>query len=168
MASNADLVLRNFAWKISGITPTSALIDRSRFTEVNTLVTPPDQSSGIASRGFEVTWLGSDEDNTHDDSYFADGHNVREAVHRYMVEVYYSTRYRREELQRAVLQDRHDMTKLLRDNDGSGSSFVGYNASNSSTNIGIHYRIRESDELVIAEDYWIYRAIWRVLLEENE
>lgn len=162
--STSDLVRQNFVWRIESQTPTSSLL-KPRFTEIDPLRLDADQAAGVGERSFSVYWLGSEEDNVVDGEGITDNENQRIAEHRYRVDIYYTTKLDYRDLQHAMLQDRHDITRLLR----SGDNIKGYNADNSSTELGLFNRIRESDELIMDDpDVWVYRATWRCTIEESE
>lgn len=164
MASSANLVLDNFYWRIEAITPTSSVVGRRAFRRIDTLDIDPAQSSGL-SRGFRVAWVASDEEHQVSGEGITDGLYNRAATHTFEVEVYYSTKLKWTDLHTVVLSDRHDLTKQLRDPD----TWVGYNASNTTTDIGIYDRIRESDELDTDDPgYWVLRQSWRVIINEVE
>lgn len=161
MATSAHLVLDNFYWRIETITPTNLTDCRNYYREIdgNTIKQDfPDGTAGI--RRFFVEWTDSDSD------VDATDHDNREAHHNFIVTVCYpgsSLPWRR--LHKLILQDRHDLIKQLRDDDNK----VGYNASNTTTDIGLMHRFRGGDELIKEEDeIWRLRIQFRCLIEENE
>lgn len=168
MSSNADLVYRNFFWRIETLVPTdSAIVQPARFFNLDPRRVDPSQASGV-TRGFTVTWIGSDEDFGGGAPGLAqDDGLLRWATHRWRVEIYYAAQYRWDLLHRAILLDRHDLLKRLRRGHG-GSSHVGYDADNPTASIGLWERHRESDEITRAESHWTYGSIWRTKIEENE
>lgn len=157
MAAQAHLVRKNFVWRIEAVTPTeTTLARRASFTEVDPLRIDPEQSSGY-QRAFSVQWQGSEGDQL-------DDLLLRQQSHMYAVEVYYSTKLKYDDLHDIILQDRHDITKTLR----NPSNVIGYSDAQSSTDIGVGGRWFDSDEIVREDNLWTYRAMWRVTITETE
>jgi hypothetical protein len=158
MSCNADLVLKNFRWRIENITPTYSRVRKGfRWMDPNRL--DSDISSGLGERMFFVEWEGSGPDIGITDEV------TREAVHRFVVTVGYTTDYELEKLQTIILQDRHDLIGVLRDSD----NYDGYSAKNTTTDIGLHARERAGDEIIKETDRnWLLRIEFNCDIEEND
>jgi len=163
MAAAADLVLKNFVWRIETLTPTeTTLLSGSRFVHVDPWRCDPGT---LTYRRFSVLWRDSDEDHTSVDGGVTDSLSQRPAMHRFEVSVYYPRKSEYHDLQTAILRDRHDITKQVRNPD----NFVGYSATVSTGSIGLYNRIREGDSLDLDdEEMWVYRATWRCIINETE
>lgn len=161
MASTADKVLQNFKWRIETITLAHVRPGRNKLRWLGKRV-DPDVSTGT-ERAFNVFWAGQtepDEENVRDI-------NERIDRHRFRVEVYYpADAIELLELQIMILKDRHDIYKQLRNMDNR----LGYNASNTSENIGLWAReIDEDWELDDESDItWILRSTWYSDIRESE
>lgn len=160
MATNAHNALENLVWRMESISPTDTTsANKFRFVDIERL--DPDEMPH-AMRLFAVRWQGSAPDFGPTDLY------DRWADHTFDIEVYYpvgpggmSTR----KLQKMLLRDRHDIAKALRD----PSKFVGYDASNTSTDVGIKNRVMIGDALDRNNPaVWTYRASWRLTIQEVE
>lgn len=166
MAASANLVRDNFAWRIESITPTATeAFLPPRFAEIDVNKVDVEQASGLA-RKFTLQWRGSDEDNDALGSRIADDESQRLAAHTWIVAIYYPIdKVDAARLERVILQDRHDVLKLLR----SPASFAGYSAAQPSASVGIYNRIRIQDEIDRdSERVWSLRTTWRTLINETE
>jgi len=165
VSSKADLVLRNFYWKIAATTPTTYTGARPAFRAVDPDDLDPERSSGL-TRGFAVMWIGSGREHEVEEAPITNGVD-RVATHRYLVEVYYSAKYKWLDAQAIALQDRDAITAALRTN----TSLTGYNADNPSADLTATHRIREGDELITPAEgggVWRLRMTWVVPIYEDE
>lgn len=155
MASYAYRIPENFRYILSEILPDA---NGRRFREID----PFDLISGDQSgsmRNFWVDWTGSDEDGEPTDLY------DRVASHEYVVHIIYpKANASHQKVMRTIARDRHQINKALRNPDG----FLGYNAANPSTDIGLWERKRTSDELSMDEDIWELTTVWQCTVREVE
>ncbi len=158
MACNADLVLENFKWRIENISPTYTGIRKS-FRWIDPVRLDSEISSGLGERQFWVIWEGSGSDDDLTDQI------SRHADHEFTLTVTYSTDYKLLKRQKAMLNDRHDIIGLLRNTD----YYIGYNSSNTTTDIGLHQRWRTGDEMVQETDnIWLLRIGFRCTIQEDD
>jgi len=162
-AANLRFVMKNFVWKLEGLTPASAIEKRALFRHIDAHRKDPETQ---ANRRFTVAWIGSEEDHQVGDVWVSDGSNERPASHTIQLEVYYQAMKQNWlDLHDLIASDRHDITLTLRDD----ASLTGYNADNTSTDIGLWDRSRESDELDRGDDIiWTLRQEWRCIINEIE
>ena len=164
MSASSNLVLENFYWRILAITPAAATTPATpaaRFFELD----PHTFSLEGRVRGVVVTWLGADEEHEVDGEPLVDPLTDRTAQHRFQVEVHYSRMLTHRTLMKLILQDRHDIIAALR----VDSSWVGYDADHTTTDLGLFERIRESDELDEGdEEHMTWRSVWRCTIQETE
>lgn len=156
MATNIHRVLENFKWRIEAIAPTSTTSTRE-FIWYDELVLDADQSAGM-TRGFNVHWLGRGPAHEVDDLI------ERVAIHRIQVTVAYSTQFELLKRQQLMLQDAHDLIKVLRDD----RYWVGYSDSATSTDIGLFDRSLDGDEVITEPLTWYYRQTWLCHVHEVE
>lgn len=88
----------------------------------------------------------------------------RTAYHDYVVEVFYPTELSRDALDEVISQDAHDIIKALRDS----ASWKGYDASNTTTDIGLKSRIEISDQVNETRDQWVLQLKFKCLITETE
>lgn len=157
MATTLDKVLRNFAWRISSITPTSTICGK-RFFEFD----PRDigrTESGGTERGFFVTWGGSEPQQAVTDQWqwVTDSQVI--------VEVMYSPTRGWTDSHELVLNDRWDLIKTLRDD----SLYVGYSDDATTDDLNLIERWFVGDDYVVEPDaeVFIYRQTWRVTVRET-
>jgi hypothetical protein len=149
-------VFENFIWRLEGIAPSSQA-DRGKLQYVD----PEDDPSALRPRSFSLTWEGSDTDGSPTDLY------DRWAVHTFTVEVYYpagDTGLSNRDAHALSLADRDDICEALRDPAG----WTGYDAGNTSTDIGLCDRKRESDEMERDEALYTLRMTWQCHVKEIE
>ena len=160
MAATTNLVRKNFVWRMEGISPTSTL-ERDSFRWVDGERLEPEQ---VANRSFTVRWGGSEEENLIRGNGFTYDPSYRVADHRFMLDIYYrgGGKLKDSTLHDLILQDRHDIIVEL-----YNKNLVGYDADNTSDQLGLHDRIRESDEIVAEGAAWIYRSVWRCQIMEG-
>lgn len=166
MSASANLVYKNFIWRVEAIDPTDTTVMRNAFVAIDPRPTTgrdPRTSSGL-TRCFTVTWLGADEQNVVGGNGITDGLNSRTADHRFDVSVYYDGKLKWADVQAMMLSDRHDLIKALR----LPSTWVGYDANNSSTVLGVYDRRIEADEVDAEDDFLILRQVWRCTINETE
>lgn len=166
MTATANLVYANFVWRIEAIDPTAATIGKDRFFSIDPRAvhgTDPRTSSGL-TRGFAVTWRGAGTQNVVGGDAICDTYSSRFADHTFELAVYYSAKLKWEDLQQLLLSDRHDIIAALR----YQSSWVGYDASHTTTALGLANRVIESDETEQTDDYVALRQTWRCSIEETE
>jgi len=167
MSSNADLVLKNFAWRIGAIAPTDLATCREGFEKFNPGKESPRSGSGWTRR-FYIEWLDSGPD------IAATCDNQREAWHFFRVHVYYVAGGSDwEAWQALVLQDRHKIRECLRaqaNPDTGVDNRLGYDDSHSTTDIGLYERQCDpGDELNKEnEKLWRYSSQWRCKIRESE
>ncbi len=165
MASTLNRVLQNFVWRMDAITPTDAtIIGQNRFIQTDPFRIDPEQSSGL-TRHYSVLWMGGGSGQTVGEEGVIDGLTDREATHTIELRTYYHpSKIKFDRLQLAIAQDRHDILKTLRDPD----TFVGYNASNTATDIGLLDRYN-TDETVDYSDTLITVTYgWQCIIRESE
>ena len=157
MATSAHYVYSNFVWRLETLTPTGTVGNlRSRFVSYDPL--RDDAAAMPSSRNFTVSWTGSAIDESPTDLY------DRVAEHSYEIEIHYDPTLKWQTLQEIILQDRHDISKRLRD----PAYFVGYDASHSSTEIYLKNRIRTGDSLVRDATLVTLRQQYRCMIWETE
>jgi len=158
MATSLHLVLENFAYQISSITPTETRRGVGRFMRWDPLAGRELPSGTGGLRQFFVEWAGSDADGA------ATNINTREAWHVIRVAVHYPTVLTHSDLMRMVLLDRHDVIGQLRD----PSKRVGYDAAYAATGVGLMVRIRRGDTLQKTAGAWSLVMEWRTQVRESE
>ena len=160
MASSLYRVRQNIEYWLGQITPTlSNTRTHPKFRTYEPTKGTPGNEDG-AARLFTVAWLGSVED----DEATAD--DFRTAIHRYEIDVLYPEAVGLHgDFQDLVTLDRHDLIKQLR----RTVTWDGYNASNTTTNIGLEDRVREGDELIeVAPQVFALRMVWLHRVKEDE
>lgn len=168
--NSADLVVRNFVWRIEAITPTCTTLDEA-FHEVDPLAIEPQQAAGL-TRAFWVEWLRSDAEHSVDGNTICDDGAIRWATHHIRVTVRYAVKLTNALMHDVVLQDRHDLLEALR----SQANRVGYDASHTATDIGLGDRYRTSDSIErdpgadrsAGWGYWSYVSDWKCVISESE
>ncbi len=155
---SASQVYDNFIWRLESITPTNQ-IPRKNFSFLDNAELDPAVSTGVI-RAFELYWEGSDPDHEPTDMF------DRWAFHNFRLEVSYPRQgFRLNDLTKIATDDRDDIVTALRDD----RLWTGYNASNTSTDIGLMGRVRGEDGLDPADnDVWILRQQWRCQIQEIE
>lgn len=154
MATALHRVHQNIAWRIAAITPTCARVGKG-FVHLLRLKA---EESGGASRGFTVRRSGRGKPLEPTCLY------SRWAEHSYRVDVHYSGEYAADAVDEISTQDAHDIVKALRDT----ASWVGYDSSHTTDDIGIRDRDIEKDELLEQADHWILRLTIRCMVREVE
>jgi len=156
MSTNAHRVADNIAWNLQIMVPT--LANRKRFRQYDPWdLEPGDQSGEI--RAFYVEWSGSSEDVEPTDLF------DRVSDHEYEIRIKYPTidsSY--QNLQRVILQDRHDINNTLRNPD----LWVGYSKTQTTADIGLWNRKRIGDEIVRDDDSWEFVSRWLCVIQEVE
>ena len=158
MSSAANLVLNNFVYRIGAITPTAGgkgFVYNARSTTLD-----PDASPGMV-RSFGVYFNESEE-----------AHDVEDITERWAqstwtVEIAYPVKSERgdENLQSMILQDRHDIIKVLR----TSNNKDGTSAAAPSATTGLIYRKFVGDELDREDPVtWIYTQTWACMIQEPE
>lgn len=109
MPATANLVLRNFRWRIEQTTPTSNISDRP-FRWLDTEIVDPEDSP--LTRTFTVMWQ---EDEPPEIGSSVIDVTERESNHSFLVAVNYPHEYKLYDRQQMMLLDRHDLIKTLRD-----------------------------------------------------
>ena len=148
MATSLHRIYDNFIWRIETITPTYT----SRHGGFRSF-DPTKETVGANSgslRKFFVEWNDSGKD------FAATNVNAREAPHTWMLTVFYPIVQPWKETHHMILLDRHDLLTQLRDD----RKRVGYNADNTTTDIGLYQRRRLGDQLIKDEP-----KLWRLLIE---
>lgn len=157
MATTLDKIFQNFIYRIEAITPTSNICGKN-FNRLDPKQIALNESAGL-ERNFVITYLGSDSDDTPTDEA------IRTAEHKFLVQVLYNPGRGWEVAHELILNDRHDLIKALRDD----AKFDGYDSSHTTDAIRLHGRIRENDEIDMSDpDVWVYRAIWKCYITEEE
>ena len=159
MATNIHRVLDNFKWKLEGITLTNARVN-NRLAEYDPLLEPIPQCSSAWFRRFYIEWNDSGEDGHATDS------DRREAAHLFRLFINYPEILPHNVLRDLYLQDRHDIAKTLR----APASRLGYDASNTTTDIGLYHRKRVGDAMQIGTFEKVRQLVtdWRCLIREDE
>jgi hypothetical protein len=138
------------------ITETST-VKVEQFTHVDPLRVDP-----MPVRGFAVAWMRSEED-----LGLTDGATWRNAFHEFSLDIWYPVGpagLKWLNAHEMIMQDRHDLLKQLEE-----TNLKGYDASNTTTDIGLETRHRVGDELDRGTaDVWVYRSIWRCLVREDQ
>jgi hypothetical protein len=166
MSASANLVYANFVWRIEAVDPTASTIGKDRLHAIDPRAihgTDPRTSSGL-TRGFVVTWKGCGPQNVVGGAAICDTSSSRFADHAFEVAYYYTSKLKWEDAQKLLLSDRHDGIKALR----YPSSWVGYDDSHTTTDIGLENRTIESEEIEQTDDYVVLRQQWRCAIEETE
>jgi hypothetical protein len=137
MATSLHLIHKNFNWRIESLTPTHTTFAQKKFFNIDPLRQPEEITTGM-TRGFAVRWAGSSEPDDPTDMYDRAADHVFELRIVYAIGQYGLGWNNGHEL---ALQDRHDIVEELRDT----SSYVGYDADNTSTDIDLKHRVLQSD-----------------------
>lgn len=159
--SNLSYAYQNFIWRLEAITPTSTT-SSFKFRSFDPLKRSPKRSTGDV-RKFSVSWLGSGADGE-DEAPDANDMYSRTARHNFEIKIEYPAVYPWDTMQQLVADDRHDILKALRNQ----ANNVGYNASNTTTDIGLWERRRTSDSLEINDDVWILKLNYLAIINEPE
>jgi hypothetical protein len=154
MATNLHRVYQNIRWRIESLTPTSTRC-LEKFRHRGDLAA--NESLG-QTREFTIKRDGREG--------FAGVTNMysRTAKHAYVVDVVYPTSLKRDALDEVISQDAHDIITALRD----PAKYLGFNASNTATNIGIRDRLENSDQVLEDADLWTLRIKFDVTVKEVE
>ncbi|MCP4549519.1 MAG: hypothetical protein GY835_23940 [bacterium] len=156
MATSIHRCRQNAVWKIEGITPTVQAT--RKFVEFDPFKADAKKSSGWFRKFF------IDYDDTTEDAS-ATNIDLREAWHTWSLQVFYPTESTHQTLTDAILQDRHQLLKALR----ASGSWKGYDADNTTDDIGMHYRRAEATELDKEDpDVWILVIQLRTKIRESE
>jgi hypothetical protein len=157
MATGLHLVRRNFRYQLEQITPTYTGIARAFLGLDRVRAIQPGNSSGQA-RDFIVKRLGAAED------IEPTCKAARFAWHDYQLDVYYPEAIGLEhDLDDVIEQDRHDVIERLR----AGAYRVGYDASHTTTDVGLQHRYRVTDEIDDSGDVWVVTYLWRCQIMEG-
>ena len=164
MATSIHRIDENCNWRTESTTPTAD----SGYSAVNRFdrIDPerdeiPDGSGGI--RKFYWMWTGWDIDTG------ATMSNQREAFHTYELSVYYPRRVMKfPELKRLMMQDRHDLLEELRTNGKNVDNRLGWDANNTTDDIGLIDRICTGGAIVEEDKFYILRFNWRLFIREDE
>jgi len=151
MATNLHRALEAIRWRLEAI----AVFGGKGFFYRD----PERDKAPTCSRGFSVRWLSSEYDREPGTL------DSRLSEHSIAIEVLYRVGLAgkdEQDAQEMLLQDRHDIIQALQPT----STWNGYNVDNSSTDIGIELRHRESDEIERGDEIWTYRALWRHIIRE--
>lgn len=154
MATNLHRVYQNFKWRIESISPACTRPGKN-FVSLGNVAA--NESTGT-SRGFRVKRLGRETESELTDLY------QRTATHDYRVEVYYPAALHQDAIEEIISQDAHDIIKTLRNPD----SYLGFNSTDSSTNIGIRSRMEISDQVTESTDLWTLQINFKCLITEIE
>lgn len=159
MASAFDLVLQNFVYRVEAIDPTSALCRRKFRSNDSAVTVSPSTSAGMV-RSFNVFWESSEP-----------AEEVEDIVERisdseWTLEVFYPLDSARGtlELQRLIMQDRHDLIKALRTSD----NFDGTSPNTPTTETDLHRRSFVGDDIEQGDQTWTYRQRWSCTVFESE
>lgn len=165
MASSLNLVLQNFAWRIDALTPTDqTIIGQNRFIQTDPFRIDPEQSSGL-TRHYSLLWTGGGAGQYAYDQAINDNLVERTATHTFDLRVYYHpSKIKYDRLQWAMAQDRHDLHKQLRDPD----KWVGYNDSNTSTDLGVYDRYNTSESVDYTPTLVTVSYEWTCVILESE
>lgn len=148
----------NFVWRIESIAPSYERYGVKRFRSIDplTLNEMPSGTGGI--RMFYVEWprYGEDDENTL--------RQTRESEHEFVVNVFYPATLPYMEMLRIVTSDRDDLIETLRDS----ANRVGYNASNTTDDIGLMVRRGGGGDLDQSSDVWVHTMVWRCRIRETE
>jgi len=143
MATNLHNVLRNFVWRMETITPQ----DTATETKLFSFIDPYRDNMAVmgAARLFTVNYLeGEPDDEIHATNDMRRGDHVVEVVVWYPLGV---DGFEWLDAQAMVLADRHVIIKQLRDD----SKWIGYDADNTSTDVGLHNRWPAGEELTVED-----------------
>jgi hypothetical protein len=149
-------VIDNFYWRIEGTSPTNQ-ISTNRFRAIDPIKKTPRKHSGDI-RAFYVARNGSDEDSAATDL------DRREAWHDFRLHMFYPAVYPWQDLQRMIVQDRHDLAKVLR----SMGARPGWDDDNAADNIGLYERQRATDTTDTTGDVYEVIMHWRCKIREEE
>lgn len=154
---SAWLAYLNTQWRIEALTPTESTVIDEPFRWFDPSRVDPES---VANRSFLLRWAGSDEDDV------PTSLNDRWAEHSIVLEVHYrvGSGLREDDAHKAILSDRHDLAKMLRNPD----YFDGTADATPTADTGIKNRVRISDEIERSETLWVYRATWRTKVRETE
>lgn len=160
--SKIHLAFENFHYVIESITPDS-VVSTNLFSRIDPVRVSDGGDSSGWTRRFAVYWDGSGSDLTGPSG--ATDMNHREAVHEFVVEVYYPTGMPYADLMEMILQDRHQLRKELR----AQGNRAGSSASET-TSEHIFTRICSGDEIDRRTDpnVWRLRIGWRCHIREDE
>lgn len=158
MATLLHRVRDNFKWKIEAITPQLTHSSRaslpSSFKVIDKL--KEGEASGITRRVRVERVKGSA-------SIEPSNQYSRWSPFSYVVEVYYASEFSGGAIDNITAQDGHDIQTALENPD----SWVGYNASNDTDDIGIKYRFMDDgSEVIESENTWILKMIFTVIVKE--
>jgi cytochrome oxidase Cu insertion factor (SCO1/SenC/PrrC family) len=149
MATSLHRVYDGFIWRMETITPTNDDV-RQKFVAFDPAKETPSNASGWF-RKFYIDWRDSKGD------FAATNVVQRESIHYFLITIYYPVvRSEWARMHHIVLQDRHDIIKQLRDD----TKRRGYNADNTTTDVGLYQRRRNGDQLIKDDP-----KLWRLLME---
>lgn len=158
MASLVQLVRKNIIWRISKITPTSAISARLFVEHDRAHQRPADMSSGT-SRGFYVQYLRGGQ--------VLETSNMitRERFHYFEVVVAYSNKRGLTDFHDLMISDSFDIVGSLRQDD----TWTGYDDSHTTTDVGIQNRVLEGEAVEDnGENTFFLRQTWEHLIQETE
>jgi len=168
MATSLHRIYQNFQWRMETITPTNtATSAKAYFRRYDPLKSDPPDSSG-GWRKFFVKISGGDEDLGASDA------QARESWMAAAIFVAYPARAGYDDMNRLVQQDRHDILKQMR----TGADIIaaaqtrenrlGYDADNTTTNIGLIHREPSGWNLDDAEAVWFLELRFKIYVRELE
>jgi hypothetical protein len=164
VSSLAHRVLDNFYWRIEALTPPTVAGIKTEYFEVDPDRIAPEQSSGL-TRGFSVSWNTGGADHEMGGQQVTDGLEDRNSDHEFTVEMIYSKKLGHRDLMSAMLQDRGAILKEM----GNADKWIGFNASNTTTAIGLWDRICVSSERDAEdESFTVLRMVFRCAINESE
>lgn len=160
MSTQLQRLIGNFVWRLESLSPTAAGLP---FRVYDPIKFGGDLGNETGNtRRFVVTWLEAEEDQDVTEGY------SRTAYHYLELLVLYPTAIgSHDAIQRMMLSDRHDIIKQLR----NPALWVGYDADNPTTDLGLLNRWRVSDRLSFEGDddqLWELRMRWRCQVTEVE
>ncbi|MEE9366924.1 MAG: hypothetical protein V3W44_09580 [Dehalococcoidales bacterium] len=143
---------------------TITLQDTATETKLFTYVDPfrAELDSLGASRIFTINWLEAQPDEE-----IHSGPDARRGDHLIEVVVWYPLGpdgFKWLDAQKMVMQDRHVIIKQLRDD----AKWIGFNADNTGTDIGLHKRWPEGEEIETDDGSLIFRSKWACKVYEVE
>lgn len=173
MAATLHRVRENFIYWIEQITPTNtSAVDREFQWVDSARFSASGDSSGHA-RNFDVVWSPGEEDHIVGSQLVIDALNSRIAEHMFVVRLFLPASWLSGDLHNVMLDDRHDVIKQL----GDPAKWVGYDASNTTTEIGLYDRVKVTEELVKEAadsddedeaDSYVLNMVFRCVVEETE
>lgn len=146
---------KNIIWKIESITPTFSIAGvKSKFFHIN-----DDEAENLAGydRSFRLKWKGGGP------QMGVSSFSARETLHDFTLEVYYNALPKRQVMNEMVLKDIHDLVWALENED----SYIGYDSSNTSTDIGLQNRHVVKSSLTEDNETWILQLEIETTIDES-